>query len=1162
MSKKGGPDSDLHPRAEAGPLACSTLTPSQMETAQQVLRLLAGMAKASPLDVQYEQDLIRIDPIRHNRTILIDGARGSGKTTLLISLLDALQRRFGQRIHPRHPNEEQDNWANVLTETTGSALIVPVSLVDLAPLPRRSNLMLLLVSCLETIVKRIESASHGLSHEQRAQAGLAPFCHDGERPLASRERWNDLATATIQGWDDHATKRTPPSDLESYAREQMTAEQQRLDLSNLIDRFLSALHTDFRDYLQKSSKDKRRSRNEEPVLFLIAVDDADMNPGRVAELLDALRLLGHRQLAFLLTGDSELFQDTLYKSCLIALAGERLAVSDAGEPLRARAEPLAHQIYDKLVPPSHRFIIKQIPRDLRLTVPTLALAKVDAVLSSQTLAQTERTLASALEQYSPRILSILTHCPFLLDVVPGHMRRLQNLLLAVDRPPDSRENTQDRESELICSLWQANAAEAGSAKTRQSLGDIGLLAGELRVSLRSRVAELCLQPTGSSGPQGTERSVHQLSFPKYQLPETDAFNREQVLVAALTLAAVTALLQVNGTVNLAESPTVATTERPLVQVQIDLTNGLKLGWPTPAPLAFHEQVALVYYFEEWGLARKRISQLATGYIHLICAMSKLFAAQGKAVPQKPTSEFSLSDLARQIRLIVDTPDSGKTTAEKSVKAWARHGVALLCAPEYGLPAKLANEFLFELLRMFGESEWRLLRSDLAQKRRERVLAALSEKGAEYDQSRSDVAPLGENKTVDRLLSLIDQQLPEYHFRLLVEDAGPAGAIREALTAANLRVSDATLMLLEQGSGRWLRQLLDGLSELAQQKPENRQMVSALRTSWQATGQAESYAFLTDTARFERTSQDPPEEVLRRLRSSLLSDRLPRGDLLATGRSDYTELSITVSLAAVPTFQIAAGQLSPLQEGILHLLWDEQLAGEIVLPLVTTHEWPAVSVRLDSTTDQIDLPWLSPLFRSFAAVGAVTETWNQAVEILRRPEHRRADSILIDRLAFFYLRCCLAAATAAPMPTVLPERDLLYRDFGLLLTQAVQVVAQTLEKQHADRSGIVTAELWDAVISFALPESGLSFAGVRSIIRFLQDRDKDLRHLRSALARRKARLSTLILSEGGPTRRTKVECQAAAERVLEYLEKIARNVDHPFQVWLDTSPKLQEMLKTL
>lgn len=77
----------------------------------------------------------------------------------------------------------------------------------------------------------------------------------------------------------------------------------------------------------------------------------------------------------------------------------------------------------------------------------------------------------------------------------------------------------------------------------------------------------------------------------------------------------------------------------------------------------------------------------------------------------------------------------------------------------------------------------------------------------------------------------------------------AGAIRKALHSASLTVSDATLMLLEQGSAKWLRLLLDGMASLAQREPEDWQLGdwqrSVLRPAWQATGKTESYGFLAD-----------------------------------------------------------------------------------------------------------------------------------------------------------------------------------------------------------------------------------------------------------------------------------------------------------------------------
>lgn len=1142
MSKKARPDSDLHPRPEAGPLACSALTKSQLETAQQVLRLLAGMAKASPLDVQYEQDLIRIDPIRHNRTILIDGARGSGKTTLLISLLDALQRRFGQRTDPRHPNEEQEDWANVLTETTGSALIVPVSLVDLAPLPRRSNLMMLLISCLETIVKRIESASHGVSTEQRAQAALAPFCHDGEQPLASRERWNDLATATILGWDDHATKRTPPSDLESYAREQMTAEQQRLDLSNLIDRFLSALHTDFRDYLQKSSKDKRRSRNEEPVLFLIAVDDADMNPGRVAELLDALRLLGHRQLAFLLTGDKRLFLDSLQTWCLNALGRENADATGGGQNRVQRCEQLAAQIYDKLIPTTHHFRILNPANDTTSVVAA-----------------------------SSRFHSYLTACPFLCAALPKQLRAVQNLRLFIDRSVSGAKDTDDATLGLAEYLFGSAASEWGYSTARERFGSVLLENGALEINVPASVAARSLVTTFGTEwtqlPPPVQRTQY---FTKAALPEVDSQAPESAMTAALMLAALTVMAQRAGILRVLSHPSLETQSRPgaeisFIEVALRLNlsadrsfpRSFVLGWPIPKGLALHEQVLLYYCWKSRVDAEPDRTErtIVAKYLGAICAMGDMVSTSERLPVELPN--WGLPEIAARVANAATTDMDNTASAELGLQDWAQHGAVLLGAPEYGLSAEAANDLLYELRRAFGPRNWFALRDSMSLRRKERIIEGVGKsgglrivRGEERSQSRLTQAI--------EIIAYIDRTLEEYDWALLVEDS----RLRKALLSANLTVSDATLMLLEQGSAKWLRQLLDGIKLFVEKNAPDRKLSESLHLAWRATGQPTSYAFASDETSFGSLAEEASDLVLSRLRSALQSDRLPPGKLLANGRTHETQLAISVSFATLPAFQSTDGKLSPLQEGLLHLLWDDQSDGPVDVPLTAMKEWPSIALTIDTTTEQIVLSWPSARWRTFAAAGAVTVAWNQAVEFLRRPGHRAVDGELLDLLAFFYIRCCISAATSSSMPTHLPENAPPERDWSELLEQMVNGRAPSSLEPLRFRSGIAIAELWLQVPLLAMPESGLSFAGVRAIIRFLQERDKDHHHLQSALKLRRARLTTQLWTERESSRRDWQECQAAAERILEYLEKIARNVDHPFQVWLDTTPKLQEMLKTL
>jgi hypothetical protein len=900
MSKKGRSDGDLRPRAEAGPLPCSELTASQWQTARKVLRLLAGMASSTTQFEPYEQDLIRIDPIRHNRTILIDGARGSGKTTLLISLLDALQRHFGQRTDPHHPNDESEHWAELLTETTGAALIVPVSLVDLAPLPRRSSLMMLLISCLETIVKRMESASHGVSSEQRAQAGLAPFCHDGERTLPSRVRWNELAAATVQGWDDHAGKRTPPSDLESYAQEQMNAEQQRLDLSNLIDRFLTALQEDFRSYLQKITKDKQRRRNEAPerVLFLIAVDDADMNPGRVAELLDALRLLGHRQLAFLLTGDKRLFLDSLQTWCLNALIGERAAATVVGQARVQRCEQLASQIYDKLIPISHHFTINYDAHDV-----------------------------VSFFRAAPGFQSYLTACPLLFAALPKQLRAVQNLRLLIERSISGAKALDDRTPVIAEYLFGFATSESGHSVPRERIGSVLLEAGALQINVPASVAARSL--VTSSGKQWNQLPLpvrRTQYFTKAELPESDSLEPENAMTAALMLAAITAMDQGTGSVRVLSHPRLETPPLPgpeisFIEVALQLNQSLDkslpssfvLGWPLPAGLTLHEQVLLLYYWNSRVVSEPDQSErtIVAKYLGLICAMEDFFASGTRIPLPFDLPDQGFAELAGRIARTASKDKDDMTATEQGWHDWAERSAALLSAPEYGLTAEVANELLFELRRAFGPKNWSALRESISQRRRERVISAVGKSGG-FRIVRGEERAKSRSTQESEIIAHIDRSLPEYDWELLVEDC-PA-RLRKALLSANLTVSDATLLLLEQGSADWLRQLLAGIDLFVGKNSTDRKLSESLTPAWRVTGQSTSYAFASDATTFGSLAAEAPDLVLSRLRTALQSDRLPPGKLLANGRTHETQLAISVSLATLPAFRSTDGKLSQLQEG--------------------------------------------------------------------------------------------------------------------------------------------------------------------------------------------------------------------------------------------------------
>lgn len=1180
MSTIAGLGSDLRPRTEAGPLPFHELTESQQRTAMQVLGLLAGMTQTQSSSVHLPQDMIRIDPLRHNRTVLIDGARGSGKTTLLISMLDALQRRFGCQVDARYPqpephdkpNDKPQEWPDLLDKIVATRVIVPVALVDLAPLPKRSSLLLLLISSLELIVSRIEQVLSGGAGDHRAS--LAPFCHDAERLLLCRERWNELAAAVVHGWDEQAERRSPPSDQESYAREQMTAEQQRLDLSNLIDRFLAALQADFRTYLKHVATHRPRSGQEPLVMFLIAVDDADMNPGRVAELLETLRLLGHRQLSFLLTGDSVLFKDSLYRTCLIELAGEQIATTDAGTRLRERAAPLAHQIYDKLVPPPHRFVIEKLRREERLAV---TYREPDSASDdANTSGNQRRSLRVVFQKRAPRILSILEACPFLLDVLPGHMRRLQNLNLEIVRS-SSELAQQDRgkpaseplhnetalENQVIQTLWTDHAQDLGIDRTSERFGDVLITASGLRVVLQSALTAPSLRYVEKEPALDTSSSDNdrQIFLPKLILPGSDASPNEQAMVATLTLAALLATVQPTGKVH-ADPTGNGATELPLVLVHSRVPAVLTLTWPSPE-LPLHQQAMLSYYFTKWipALKDRTEQQIVTVYVALMYSIGTLLTGRDKQEPTAPSLTLSLRDLAREVVKLSHRQGNQQSNAERSLQTWAKTGAVLLCAPEYGLSAKLANTLLAELQQALGESVWLSLRGEVTRLRRKRLRIALSipEMEGNHEAEAEPQSPVGQ------AITALDRYWHDFHFGLLLEQ-GAAGVLGSVSPQSRPMATATTLRLLDHGTAAWLKRVREGLLQYASQDPKERKLGPLLKEAWEATWQSESYAFSNEAAQAPKFARLSTEAAIQKLP---LGPLLLLGDMLAQGRTESTDLRITLAQAVPPAFQSQDGTLSPLQQGILQLLWDERAlldddqpqTGRVSLekPLTRPGSWPAVSVRVQTTDEDVEVPWLAVHFRTFSSMGTVMDAWNQATAVLRQPELRRADSFLLDRLALFYLRCCLAVASGSTPPSGLPDKELKSQDFQLVLNQWIHQLQDNAATPSEVPTGVFLEELWFTVIGWALPESGLSVEGVRAIIRFLIQEDQNHEWIRKTLRLREARLATLIWHRNQGSHRDWPTCRRAASRAIESITTIAKNVGHPFQVYLDTQPDLKHQL---
>lgn len=84
-------------------------------------------------------------------------------------------------------------------------------------------------------------------------------------------------------------------------------ERERHDIAAAFRTFVDAAWSDYRRWPESrlARGDSKHPR------FVVAIDDADMNPHKSAELIQLVRTLWHPRLAFVMTGDSGLFADMI-----------------------------------------------------------------------------------------------------------------------------------------------------------------------------------------------------------------------------------------------------------------------------------------------------------------------------------------------------------------------------------------------------------------------------------------------------------------------------------------------------------------------------------------------------------------------------------------------------------------------------------------------------------------------------------------------------------------------------------------------------------------------------------------------------------------------------------------------------------------------------------
>jgi hypothetical protein len=298
--------------------------------------------RAKPTPTSWAAPTSSIDDERRNNGLFLSAGRGMGKTTVLLSLMRATGR----------DREAVDRWRAELADA-GEARCVGqldavrgrlawLDMLDMDEQLISSNLF----AAILTRIERACGTTYPAAVAADGSRGILDPAFGAEGPLPELQR---LATDVATIWSEYLAKRAGHLDVEPYAVELLRAERERKPLAerfrHLLDEIAGALF---------------RAEPRDPV-FVLPVDDFDLNPLRCAELLKLVRMLTAPRFFTIYAGDvrNAEFAFHLAKAReIVGVAGEaaRLGYVDKDE-VRSKASELGSALMRKLIPPGQRVFL-------------------------------------------------------------------------------------------------------------------------------------------------------------------------------------------------------------------------------------------------------------------------------------------------------------------------------------------------------------------------------------------------------------------------------------------------------------------------------------------------------------------------------------------------------------------------------------------------------------------------------------------------------------------------------------------------------------------------------------------------------------------------------------------------------------------------------------
>ncbi len=343
-------------RQEARPVGWDDLMDDQRRAVVKILRFMQeahGELGEPTKSVADERVPFRLDRRNSNRMVFLSGSRGTGKTTLYLSLLNQFRApgsndtiTFKNRAGKELVSQDlQRDYYALLRDTYW------LEHVDLEPLPASTNLFAALLARVEGLLDRVMPTCW--DHQ-----GACQGTDEGNAANDPRELLRALQNKAALGWDGNSRLRAPRVSPHMFAEETKDAERARLSLPQDFDDLLEAV--------AKFLKKRNGQTGFEP-LFVLPVDDFDLNPGRCIDVARLIRFISSRRLFILAMGDLntveltlriKLAQEIMQQETPRGVQGSPLA--EWNEDIRTMASSLAANALRKLFPVNQRIELRPL----------------------------------------------------------------------------------------------------------------------------------------------------------------------------------------------------------------------------------------------------------------------------------------------------------------------------------------------------------------------------------------------------------------------------------------------------------------------------------------------------------------------------------------------------------------------------------------------------------------------------------------------------------------------------------------------------------------------------------------------------------------------------------------------------------------------------------